>query len=196
LSLNRIVQPSAKLRTKYYLYVWICFALFILPFVLIGLAPGAGLIYVAIFLAVNAVWLLFAHLLIPPYFRSISYELTDQEIIVHKGIFTKSENVVPYHMVTNAALKRGPLDRWLGIGTLEVHTAGFSQQAKPEAHLVGLQDYEDLHQELLAALHHFRQGMTATRPAPPSEATLSQDSTQLLQAILEELRALRAAAQK
>lgn len=193
MTVQRIVRPSVKLQTKYYLTMWICFVLFILPFVLIGLVPEAGLTYVAIFLAANVAWLLPAHLLIPPYFRSISYELTDQEIIVRKGIFTKSESVVPYHMVTNAALKRGPLDRWLGIGTVEVHTAGFSQQATPEAHLSGLQEYESLHQELLTALHRFRQGVAATKPAVPSGAALPQDSAQLLQAILEELKALRAA---
>ena len=196
MTVQRIVQPSVKLRTKYYLYVWISFVLFVLPFVLIGLVPEAGLTYVAIFLAANAVWLAVAHLLIPAYFRSIHYEFTDQEIVVRKGIFTRSESLVPYHMVTNAALKRGPLDRWLGIGTVEVHTAGFSQQATPAAHLSGLQEYESLHQELLAALHRFRQGVAATGPAALSEVALPQDSAQLLQAILEELKALRAAAQK
>ncbi|NLG51998.1 MAG: PH domain-containing protein [Chloroflexi bacterium] len=132
-----VFVPSDRLKIKYYLWVWITFVVFILPFVLLGFASGLGWGFVAFFLFANAIWIVIAHLLIAPYYRSISYELGEEDIIVRKGIITKTETMVPYRMVTNVSVKRGPMDRLLGMGTLEVHTAGYSQQAKAEADLPG-----------------------------------------------------------
>jgi len=72
-------------------------------------------------------------LLYPAYYRSIRYELREDEIVVHKGIITKSTKVVPYSTVTNLNMKRDLLDRWLlNLGTVNVETAGKSGQAEPE----------------------------------------------------------------
>mgnify|MGYP001100521330 CR=1 FL=1 len=173
--------------------MWLVFFLTIFPFVFLGFIPGAGWTYVLIFLAANAAWIIIAYLLIPPYFRSITYELGEQEIIVRKGIITKTEKLVPYRMVTNVSVKRGPLDRWFGLGGLEVHTAGYSQQTGPEARLSGLEDYEGVHQELMASLRNYRQEASPSVSAETGEGMAPEESVScLLQQILEEIKALRA----
>ena len=191
---GQVLKPSRKLMTKYHVSTWVIFLLSVFPFVFLGYVPELGWLYVGIFLACCAVGIVVVYVLIPPYYRSISYELGPEEIIVQKGIITKVQTVVPYRMVTNVSVKRGILDRWMGLGTLDVHTAGFSQQTTPEAKLAGLEDHERVHQAVMASLRRFRDGAGVTAPevsTVPAEAKGS--ITGLLQEILDEVKALRAA---
>ena len=195
MSPSQIIEPSAKLRTKFYYWVWGVFLL-MLPCALLGLIPDIGGAFVRWFLLANAVWIVVAYALIPPYFRSISYEMGDEEVVVRKGILTKTRKVVPYRMVTNVSVKRGPLDRLFGLGSLELHTAGYSQQTGPEARLSGLADHEQVYQQLMGAIRRHRgvpepsgaTGMASAQAPMPSDA----DATALLRKILGELQAIRA----
>jgi len=192
---NKTFRPSPKLARKFRLYVWLIFLLSISPFVFLGFVPKLGWTYVAIFLAANAAWMALAYLLIPPYYRSIEYELGEEEIVARRGILTKTVETVPYRTVTNIALKRGLLDRWLGIGGLLIHTAGYSAQTTAEARLEGLEDYEVVHREVLAALRRYRArtgGAVGAEEARPSEG----DSAELLRQILGELKALHKTLEK
>ena len=151
-----MVRPSEKLKTKHTFYVWIIFLLFMFPFVFLGFVPELGWTFVLIYLLANAFWIAIALVLIPPYYRSISYELGDEEIVVRKGIITHTVQTVPYRTVTNLEVKRGPLDRMLGLGGVAVHTAGYSQQSTAEASLVGLDDHDQVAERIYAALRRYR----------------------------------------
>lgn len=185
---EREFKPSPKLATKFYVWIALIFVLGFLPYVFLGFIPGAGWTYVAIFLAANALWIIIACALVPPYYRSISYLLRDDEVVVRRGILTRSEDVVPYRMVTNVALKRGPLDRLYGLGTLQVHTAGFSQQTAAESTLAGLANYQEVRELLMAQVHRQRRPLTAEGPGKPLER---EDVPDILQGILDEVRGLR-----
>jgi len=183
-------RPSQKLLVKYNLRVALFFLICVFPFVFLGFFPSLGLTYVWAFVAANVVWLLPAYALTPAYYRSIEYELTAEEIVVRVGIVTKTVKTVPYRTVTNIEVKRGFLDRLLGIGGIAVHTAGYSAQGGPEIRLSGLEDCDGAHSEILAALRRYRAGTGAaigTEEVPVSE----QQVPHLLAQILEELRALR-----
>lgn len=182
--------PDRKYITKMILTIWLVFLLGVFPFVFLALIPELGWVYLVLFLLGNAIWLALAHILVAPYYRSISYELADEEVIVRKGIVTKTENVVPYRMITNVSVKRGPLDRLLGMGTLEIHTAGHSQNASPEAQLSGLSNYAQIHEAVLAALRRYRQEAPA---AVAAQATADDRVAALLGEILEEVKGLRSA---
>ena len=157
--------------------------------------PELGWLYVVIFLAANAVWMALAYLLIPPYYRSIEYELGEEEIVARRGILTKTVETVPYRTVTNVALKRGPLDRLLGIGGLLIHTAGYSAQTTAEARLGGLENYEAVHREVLEALRRYR-ARTGTAIGVAETRPIGEDSTELLRQILDEIKALRRSIEK
>ncbi len=184
-------RPSPKYQTHMWAVIMLILLL-IMPFILLAFAPGLGWLYAVIFLGANMLWFIPALILVPLYYRSISYELTQREIIIRKGIFTKAEDMVPYHMVTNLHVTRGPIARTLGIGTLEVHTAGFSQQAGAEAKLSGLENWGEVQRQLLELIHRIQDG---EGPALPAAAMASGDqaetSTQLLSQILHELQELR-----
>jgi uncharacterized membrane protein YdbT with pleckstrin-like domain len=91
-----------------------------------------------------------------PYFKAISYELTTQEIIVHKGIITKSTKIVPYRNVTNFVMKRGLLHRMIGgnnFGAIIVETAGQGpQQAHPEQRIVGIMNLAEYTEKIRSIL--------------------------------------------
>ncbi|MEA3407545.1 MAG: PH domain-containing protein [Chloroflexota bacterium] len=184
------ICPHEKLKAKYRVNTLLIFFLLIFPFVFLGLIPELGWLYVAIFVAANILWLVPVLLaFIPAYWRSLEYELLDDEVMVRKGVITKTVDVVPYNMITNISIKRGPVDRWLGIGGLAIHTAGYSQSSAAEASLVGLVDYEPLHEKILSAVREHRVG--GPKPAMEGASLEEASATDLLARILEELQALR-----
>ncbi len=185
-----ITRPHEKLKAKYRINTLLIFFFFIFPFVLLGLIPELGWWYVVIFMVANVVWLGPVLLIvIPAYYRSLEYELLDDEVMVHKGIITKTVDVVPYNMITNISIKRGPVDRWMGIGGLAIHTAGYSQGTAAEASLVGLEEYEAIHEKILSAVREYRVG--GPKPAVEGADLEEASAIALLARILEELRALR-----
>src|SRR5690606_38307370 len=99
--------------------------------------PALG---VVLSVAVNVILLVVPLLFVGPYYRSLRYEILDDEVIVVAGILTKSVKHVPYRIVTNLKVTRGPIDRLFGLGSLAIQTAGMSGTTGAEENLVGLSD--------------------------------------------------------
>ncbi len=151
--------------------------------------PRVGSIVTQVFLLVDLAFWLTAMVLTGFYYRSLSYEIHDDEVIVHVGIVTKSVKHVPFRTVTNVKIKRGILDRFVfNIGTLNVQTAGMSGSTGAEESLVGLENVQELYDIVARQLRLFRGGMTPTAADIDDTPTGSSDRT--LAAILEELRAI------
>jgi uncharacterized membrane protein YdbT with pleckstrin-like domain len=150
-------------------------------------------IFLAVFVLCSVVlWILLAAL-IPPYFRSISYELTDSEIIVRKGIVTKVVKTIPYRTVTNIVETRDLLDRYaVNLGNIKIQTAGKSGETGYEACLAGLSDWGMVHKTVLDRLRGFRGAMKPTG----SESDPDPGSVGLLREMLGELRAIRTSLSK
>ncbi len=136
----------------------------------------------------DCVWWLPAVVLAGPYYRSLSYEMREDEVVVRVGIITKSVKHVPFRMVTNVTVKRGILDRWFfDLGTLNIQTAGMSGSTGAEESLVGLANYDEVYEMVATELRRFRGGMTQMAAAG------DVDSSEALTAILDEVRAIRQA---
>ncbi|MBN1230495.1 MAG: PH domain-containing protein [Anaerolineales bacterium] len=141
-----------------------------------------------ILLGCNLLWYIPALLLAGPYYNSIHYEIHEDEVIVHIGIITKSIKHVPFRTVTNITAKRGLLDRMLGIGSLEIQTAGMSgQKTAAEEQLVGLPNVQEIYELVAMKLRKFRGAMPPTNVG--EEFTGS--STQVLQEILVEMKEIK-----
>lgn len=185
---TKVILPDRAYLTKLYLNTLLVFLAFVLPWILLGLVPELGQTYVIIFLVVNVVWMVptFA-LLLPRYYQSIRYELREDEIVVVKGIVTRSVKVIPYRAITNLHLARGPVDRLLGLGTLKVQTAGLGGQSGPEAALSGLRDYDAVYELIREALRRYRwtTGAITTEPAPAT------DQGEMLRQLLQEVREIK-----
>jgi membrane protein YdbS with pleckstrin-like domain len=148
-------------------------------------APIVGLVIAGL----DLVWYLPALILAGPYSRSLRYEVQDDEVIVRAGIWTQSVKHVPYRTVTNLTVKRDVLDRWLGTGSLQIQTAGYSgSQSKAEESLVGLPNVEAVYGTVAAELRRFRGAMGPAAAEVEGEAPGGDAA---LHAVLDEVRAIR-----
>lgn len=120
--------------------------------------------------------------------KNLAYVIQDDRVTIHKGILTKTQQNIPYRSVTDFALKRTVYDRLLGLGSINIQTAGQSKSASGyEGSLIGLIDYENLHSELkekLKKLHPVSESTTTSEPVRKS------DESVLIQ-MLEELKKIR-----
>jgi uncharacterized membrane protein YdbT with pleckstrin-like domain len=125
--------------------------------------PGAGLVVFGIAITGLAIYWVVAMILSVPYFRSLRYEIQEDEVIVKVGIITHSVKHVPYRTVTNITVKRDIFDRWFfNLGTLTIQTAGMSGQTGAEESLVGLDNVQEVYELVVAELRRFRGAMAPT----------------------------------
>jgi len=198
---TRVFNPSIKYLSKSRLSITIVALLILVGGVLLGWlmsfdrdigASGAMIVFIVTAIA-DAIWWVPAMLLTGPYYRSLSYEIQDDEVIVHAGILTKSVKHVPYRTVTNLTVKRDILDRWLfDLGTLNIQTAGMSGQTGAEERLVGLPNVQEVYEIVVTELRRFRGGMAPTAAEVEGEPAVAD----ALSAILAEVRAIRQALEK
>ncbi len=158
-----------------------------------GVRPAE--IFTAWGLGIAFVYWLIAMALCGPYYRSLHYEVKEDEVIVHVGIWVKSVKHVPFRTVTNIATKRDIFDRWFfNIGTLNIQTAGMSGAKGAEERLVGLPNVQEVYEMVGSELRRFRGGMSPT--AADVESDTATDSARTLGAMLSELQAIRRAVEK
>ncbi len=78
--------------------------------------------------------------------RTLSYEITEDALIVRRGRMTKVEIFVPYRTITNIGIIKGPIDRLFHIGHINIETAGtalgFSGKLGVDQYIEGLKDVD------------------------------------------------------
>lgn len=123
--------------------------------------------------------------------RNLRYFIEDDRITIHKGILAKIQQNIPYRAITDFMLHRSLYDRFLGIGSLRIQTAGQSQPAANyEGKLSGIENYRELHEQLqgrVKVLHPF------VEAAGVADAAKPQSNEMWFQQILSELKAIRRA---
>ena len=82
------------------------------------------------------------------YFR---YQLTETEFRMEYGIIFKKYISIPYDKIQNVDISRGLILRYLGLSTLQIHTAGVGGRRTGEGALPGLakDTAEELRQKLV-----------------------------------------------
>jgi uncharacterized membrane protein YdbT with pleckstrin-like domain len=165
---SREFLPNPRYQIKLLVVITLISALVLLG---IGLIAGligidstrAGVTLFFIGAVIDGLVWVIALLLSFPYFRSMRFEVQEDEVIVHVGIFTHSVKHVPYRTVTNITVKRDIFDRWFfNLGTLTIQTAGMSGQTGAEESLVGMENVQEVYELVVTELRRFRGGMTPT----------------------------------
>jgi len=149
---------------------------------------GPGSVLFGVFFTGGVLFWIVAAILIFPYYHSLRYEIQDDEVIVHVGIWTKSVKHVPFRTVTNIKINRGILDRVFGLGTLNIQTAGMSGKQGAEESLVGLAEVHQVYETVATRLRKYRGAMSADAA---SEDTGDKEPAPGQTALLEELRRIR-----
>lgn len=197
---NHILKPSPRYLSKLRFTINLTALLILLSGILLSwlisldrtVDWSEAMIAAYVTAGLDLLWWLPAILLSGPYYRSLSYEILQDEVIVRAGIVTQSVKHVPYRTVTNLTVKRGLLDRWIfDLGTLNIQTAGMSGTTGAEESLVGLPDVQTVYDTVATELRRFRGSMAPT--AAEMETEITQIEPQLLQAILSEVHAIREA---
>ena len=195
----RILKPSSKYVGKQILiFSMIAIGIIIVTSILgmiISMDGGSGGIFAGVFLGIAVLFWIVSVSLTGPYYRSLRYEIHDDEIIVHVGIITKSVKHVPFRTVTNIKINRGLLDRFVfNLGTLNIQTAGMSGSTGAEESLVGLADVQEIYEAVAVKLRKFRGGMSPTGAEDEVvTAPASGTSGDTFEKILGEVEAIRRA---
>lgn len=152
------IRPDKKLITKSWLTL-ITITIFIVLFALLWLIIPAvnsdvdfstfthylWLIVIGIILLM---WIITAPIMLL-WIKNLSYSIEDDKIVIKKGILTKIKQNIPLRMITDFMLERTLYDRWLGIGSIKIQTAGQTQNATGyEGKLAGLINWDELHEKL------------------------------------------------
>lgn len=145
-AMERQLDPGIRL-------VWLVSAL------LVSLIPIAGVVVAAALgapgwltasLAGVAVIALAAAIIGPlARYRRWSYQLTDHDLLVKQGVLNRVERRIPRTRVQYVDIQQGPIERYLGLRTLIVYTAGAGLRAVAVPGLPG-DAAEVLRSELLA----------------------------------------------
>src|SRR5262245_13147075 len=122
-------------------------------------------------------------LILPHLFRyhTLRYRFDAEGIGVTVGILFRRESYITYSRMQDIHLSRGFIERWMGLGTVEVQTAAGSSEA--EIRIEGLTKFNEVRDFLYSRMR----GGGAT----PGAAKPAEGSATVLTEIRDELRALR-----
>ena len=195
------IKPNKNLFTKQlYVLLTISFLVLLVAAILqitipldpkVSASDVAAILWPIVFGVIFLLWLV-AVPIIKLWITNLSYYIDEDRITIHKGILSKIKQNVPYRAITDFQLHRSLYDRFLGIASIKLQTAGQSPTATGfEAKLSGLIDWDDLLEKLRAKVKRLY----------PSSATLETNESitndkDLLEKILEELKGIRNALEK
>ena len=194
-NINEQFGAHPNLKKLYYTYLAIVTVIF-----LVWILPVTAAAF--IFLPINSALIVAISLLVPlfllivftwywiaQYYASISYALTDNEIVVQKGVWWKKKSYVPYNRITNINILQGPISRRFQLGTVLIQTAGFSGAAgsagaRPaEAVIFGVKNFEEIKDKLMNFVREIRPVAVEAR----AEALAPQDINRQILAELKKI---------
>lgn len=100
------------------------------------------------------------------YIRNFSFEVLENNIIIHHGVMTKTKATIPFIQIQNINVVSGIFDRLFKIYTVKIETAARSRSGSspsiikfnPEGHIPGLKEpniIEDKINEMMIKFSHF-----------------------------------------
>ncbi len=117
-----ITARRVSISLAYVIVVGVVVALLLIPRVPkpVGIACAAAAV-------VTYVWLWW---LVGRRVRSFGYSERGDDLLVTSGIMFRRLVIVPYGRMQLVDVKAGPIDRWFGLTTVQLHTAAATTDAK------------------------------------------------------------------
>lgn len=88
--------------------------------------------------------------------RHHRYALTGASVLVRRGVLKQRDWTVPYGNIQSVTLRRGSLQRWMGISSVRIDTAGGSGLNGPHIHDIAHSDASALVRELIERIEDSR----------------------------------------
>ena len=126
----------------------------------------------------------FPFVFVPLYFRfkTLRYRFDEKGVAVSYGLLWRRESYLTYARIQDIHVSRNLLERWLGLGSVEIQTAAGSASA--EEAIVGVREFNEIRNFLYARMRgHNRPGQPAAGDGRGPADTLA--------GIRDELRAIR-----
>ncbi|MHB8452591.1 MAG: PH domain-containing protein [Mycobacteriales bacterium] len=89
-----------------------------------GLGIGLALVAGALVATAAAWWGLRGR------YISWCYQERDEDLLVSRGYLVRRQSVVPYGRMQFIDVTAGPIDRWFGLATVQLHTAAAASDAR------------------------------------------------------------------
>jgi membrane protein YdbS with pleckstrin-like domain len=146
---------------------------------------GMGTADYAVFAIAAAAVLAAVYAYVEIRYRKFVFALRERDFLIQKGVIGKVRYVIPYEKIQNVTVSRDIIDQALGLGTLHIETAAHVI-VDNDIVLPGVSNEENLVSELV---ERSREARDAAGEAPATMINVMKE-------ILEELRAIRQAAEK
>lgn len=170
------IRPDKKLITKSWLtlvslsivIVLLACALYIIPALdsNVDFTQFSFYMWRVVIGLILLMWIITAPIMIL-WIKNLSYFIEADKIVIKKGILTKIKQNIPFRMITDFMLERTLYDRWLGIGSIKIQTAGQTQNATGyEGKLAGLTNWDELHEKLRSDLSEARSSTKEISKSP------------------------------
>jgi membrane protein YdbS with pleckstrin-like domain len=117
---RRTISPRVQISWGLRMLVGVVLLTFGASFLAMTLEPvpsWAGAALGVVLLGLGSVWV---HLR----YRVWCYEVRADALYLERGVLTHVRTIAPYVRIQHVDTQRGPLERWLGLSTLVVYTAG------------------------------------------------------------------------
>ncbi len=137
------LKPSIMLKRLWHI-VWLTWLIIGIIF-LTALIIIVNVLIFSIILVVFIILMIAIFIWIQKAYAEIEYFIEDDSVKMKWGVVWKKHVTVPYKKVTNVDITQGPIERFLGIGTVHIQTAGAGGQEgkKAELKLPGIKNLEE-----------------------------------------------------
>jgi len=134
LEIGKKFSPHPNLKKVYYIYLALAATIplvaSIIPILVVAtFAPEVWAVawpFLFLPLAITLAAVCFAAYWVGRYCDSIVFTLTSDEVTAERGVWWRIKQVVPYARVMSIDVIQGPLSRRYGIGSVQIHTAGYT----------------------------------------------------------------------
>ena len=130
-------------------------------------------------------------LFLPMFFRyeTLRYRFDDDGVHASWGILLRKEVSLTYARIQDIHLRRGLLERWLGLGSVQIQTA--SGAGASDLVIEGITEFEAVRDFLYAKMRGAVHAPHKPAVASSSTAALNDESVALLREITADIKAVR-----
>jgi len=116
---RRSLAPHVQLEWGVWTSVYVVVLTLVFTFILgnLGLDPRFGTLVLIVLFITGVVWVILRY-------RKWVYQVRADALYLERGVLTHRRSLVPYVRIQHVDTRRGVLERWLGLSTLVVYTAG------------------------------------------------------------------------
>lgn len=120
-------------------------------------------------------------------YHTLHYKFDSEGITMRWGILFRKEIHLTYARIQDIHLVSGVIQRWLGLGNIQIQTA--SGSAAAEMVIEGLTEYEELRDFIYAKMRGYKEGESEENEENAADS--GNEALDILRKILEEIKISR-----